>query len=330
MAIERLIPDELVDIANVQEAHAAELLDKQNVNGVAIGKKVVHGEETDETAVKVYVETKLDRALLSDDDRVPDQIDGMPLDVVEAGAIQIIQVGGTSEIPQSVGPQALRGRVRPAFGGLSVAHFRVTAGTIATGAYDANAFPGIPPRYYILSNNHVLANSNAASIGDPVTQPGPVDGGTVPADVIGRLARFVNIQFHQGNNRPCNFVDAAIAEVPFEDIDRSIYWIGHVRRLGAAAVGMIVQKTGRTTNYTTGRVTDVNATVDVNFGGGRVARFCRQIITTNMSAGGDSGSLVVDLDENAVGLLFAGSAQIMIANPIALVVAALGIRITEL
>lgn len=325
MAIERLIPDELVDIANVQEAHAAELLDRPNVNAVAIGKKLVRGEETDETAVKVYVETKLDRALLSDDDLVPDQIDGMPLDVVEAGAIQ---VGGGQVI--QVGPQALRRRVRPAFGGLSVAHFRVTAGTIATGAYDANAFPGIPPRYYILSNNHVLANSNAANIGDPVTQPGPVDGGTVPADVIGRLARFVNIRFHQGNDRPCNFVDAAIAEVPFEDIDRSIYWIGHVRRLGAAAVGMIVQKTGRTTNYTTGRVTDVNATVDVNYGSGRVARFCRQIITTNMSAGGDSGSLVLDLDENAVGLLFAGSAQIMIANPIALVLASLGIRITEL
>src|SRR3546814_12448476 len=64
-------------------------------------------------------------------------------------------------------------------------------------------------------------------------------------------------------------------------------------------------KTGRTTNYTTGRITAVNATVDVNYGGCRVARFRDQIITTPMSAGGDSGSLVADRENFAVGLLYA-------------------------
>jgi hypothetical protein len=168
-----------------------------------------------------------------------------------------------------------------------------------------------------------LANSNAASLGDPILQPGPYDGGTYPADWIGRLTRFVPIRF----DGSCNYVDAAIAEVPFHMLNREVYWIGYVKGLVAPAVGMIVQKTGRTTNYTTGRVLAVNATVNVNYGGGTVAKMCRQIVTTNMSAGGDSGSLLLDMNENAVGLLFAGSSQVTIHNYIAYVLALLRIRI---
>jgi hypothetical protein len=215
-------------------------------------------------------------------------------------------------------------------GGYSVGHVRITAGTIATCCYDLEPFPSIPQRYYILSNNHVLANSNNANIGDPIVQPGPIDGGQAPQDVVARLSRFVPIRFIEGDSAPCNFVDAAIAEGDFEDLNREIYWIGYVRRLYVAPnVGDIVQKTGRTTHFTTGRVQGVNATVDVNFGGGRVARFCRQIITDNMSAGGDSGSLVTNLDEEGVGLLFAGSSVITIMNHLSFVQALLRIRITE-
>jgi hypothetical protein len=67
----------------------------------------------------------------------------------------------------------------------------------------------------------------------------------------------------------------------------------------------------------------------VNYGSGRVARFARQILTTNMSAGGDSGSLVTNLDEDGVGLLFAGSSAVTVINHLSFVQALLGIRITE-
>jgi hypothetical protein len=88
-----------------------------------------------------------------------------------------------------------------------------------------------------------------------------------------------------------------------------------------------VKKTGRTTNFTTGRVTVIGATVNVNFGGGQIAKFCNQIVTTDMSAGGDSGSLVLDLANKPVGLLFAGSAVATILNPIATVQLALWVRL---
>jgi hypothetical protein len=225
----------------------------------------------------------------------------------------------------------LNRRARPAEGGYSVGHYQITAGTLGTCVYDilpggTTGSPpshgvGIPPQSYILSNNHVLANVNAAQIGDPILQPGPYDGGTDPVDRIATLTRFVPIALEPPTPRKLhrNIVDAAIAQGEFHDLDREIYWIGYVRgwrRKSNIPVGTIVQKTGRTTNYTTGRITAINATVDVGYGGGRVARFFDQIITTNISAGGDSGSLVLSLDNVALGLLFAGSSVATIVNQI--------------
>jgi hypothetical protein len=245
--------------------------------------------------------------------------------------------------PILVTPQVLTHRVRPAQGGYSTGHPSVTAGTIATGVYDilpgGSVSPpahgiGIPPKFYILSNNHVLANSNAAALGDPILQPGRVDGGVLPEDRIGSLSRFIPITFEPPIPRADhnNLVDAAIAEVSFQELEREIYWIGGVRGWRPKAnvtVGMQVKKVGRTTNFTIGSITAIAATVDVGYGSGRVARFTDQIVTTNISAGGDSGLLVVTLDNIAVGLLFAGSAVATIVNQIENVRALLRVEVAE-
>src|SRR5947209_20546246 len=60
---------------------------------------------------------------------------------------------------------------------------------------------------YILMNNHVIAISNCASIGDPEYQPGPFDGGTA-ADQIATLSDFQVIFFAANGT---NTIDAAIA-----------------------------------------------------------------------------------------------------------------------
>ena len=229
-----------------------------------------------------------------------------------------------------VSPEQLHQRSRPVRGGFSVGHYKVTAGTMATACYAVDDFPGIPQQYFILSNNHVLANTNNANMGDPILQPGAYDGGTYPRDMIGRLSRFVPIKFKTSTKSPRNYVDAAIAEVPFHLANREVYWLGYIKDLYTAPkIGDIVQKVGRTTNFTTGKVQSVNATVDVNYGNGRVARFAHQILTTRMSAGGDSGSIVTTLDEEAVGLLFAGSPYVTVLNNILYVQSLLNIRIHE-
>lgn len=89
--------------------------------------------------------------------------------------------------------------------------------------------------------------------------------------------------------------------------------------------GEIVQKSGRTTGYTQGEVLAIGATVNVGFGSSGPARFVDQIVCSNMSAGGDSGSAVFDMNGHLVGLLFAGSATVTILNRIGYVFDQLGI-----
>ena len=96
--------------------------------------------------------------------------------------------------------------------------------------------------------------------------------------------------------------------------------------VGQAFVGSPVIKLGRTTQVTIGLVLSVNATIAVSYGAAGIAVFRHQIITTAMAAGGDSGSLLMDANINAVGLLFAGSALITIHNHIGDVETALGVR----
>jgi hypothetical protein len=332
-------------IAEAQKAHSAavdEFLDpaKQDTNvvGIGVGVKWKKGQPTGEPALIVLVSQKLEKDQVTRANMVPAKLAEMQTDVLAVG----YPFAGAGE-PQDIGIQTLAKRVRPAKGGYSVGHINITAGTIATCVYDilpgGTVSPpvqgvGIPSKYYILSNNHVLANVNAGSPGDPILQPGPFDGGTNPADRIASLSRFVPITLQPPvpvalHN---NLVDCAIAEGQFHDLDREIYWNAAVRgwrRKANVTVGTVVKKTGRTTNFTTGRITVINATVDINYGGGRVARFKDQIVTTNMSAGGDSGSLVLTLDNVAVGLLFAGSPIAMIANQIENVRSLLRVEVAE-
>jgi hypothetical protein len=90
---------------------------------------------------------------------------------------------------------------------------------------------------------------------------------------------------------------------------------------------MIVRKSGRTSGLTTGQIRVLEATIDVDYGG-RTARFDGQIITTAMSEPGDSGSLLVAADAlQAVGLLFAGSQQATVYNPIEVVLERLNVTL---
>jgi hypothetical protein len=330
-------------IAALQEVISSkqnDLMRLPNVVGCGIASKITGGEDTEEFGITVFVGQKLPKELLHKEDVVPASIGNHATDVIDThGEImalpelaappivarpELATLPAFTERSEDVTIELLRERVRPVEGGYSVGHYQITAGTYATAVRDAQPFPGIPLRYYVLSNNHVLANSNDARIGDPILQPGPFDGGVVSRDTIARLSRWVTIQFAPNT---INYVDAAVAQGEFHVLDREIYWCGYVRGAIAPAVGMLVQKTGRTTNHTTGRITAINATVNVNYGGGKVARFVNQIVTSNMSAGGDSGSLLLDLENRAVGLLFAGSSAVTIHNDIRYVQALLGIRI---
>ncbi|CAN5907638.1 hypothetical protein BH24DEI2_BH24DEI2_08590 [soil metagenome] len=310
-----------------------------NVVGLGVGVKWTQGQPTGKAALIVLVTHKLAKTQLAEADLIPSKLGDLPTDVLAVG----YPFAGMRGNPLSVGVQTLATRLRPVMGGYSVGHFGITAGTVATCVYEllpgGGTNPpepgvGVPGTYYLLSNNHVLANTNAATLGDPILQPGPYDGGVNPADIVARLSRYIPIDLTPAKplEEHRNLVDAAVAAGNFADLSREIYWNGYVRGWrprGEVAVGTVLKKTGRTTHFTTGRVTVVDATIEVNYGEGRVGRFNDQIITTPMSAGGDSGSLVLTLDNVAVGLLFAGSPQSTILNQIEHVRSLLRVEVAE-
>jgi PKD repeat protein len=232
-------------------------------------------------------------------------------------------------------------RARPAPVGYSVGHPDITAGTIGARVVNASG------ETFILSNNHVLANSNDGSLGDPILQPGPFDGGSYPADLIGTLADYEPIDFSLSGQ---NYMDAAVAAVAAVDVEVSTPADGYGTpnaqpydldanddgNVDASVIGLNVKKYGRTTQLTVGVVTDINAMVEVCYE--VLLWFCTksaymydQIIYTNLSQGGDSGSLIVTDDGNnrPVSLLFAGSDTHTIGNRIDRVLQRFGVTVDD-
>ena len=164
----------------VQQRVEDELLAKRNVVGVAVGYRNADGEMTDIPAVVALVERKLPLAALSVSDTVPEVINGVRTDVYEVGYLQA--------------QQNPTDRFRPVIpSGVSIGHYKITAGTLGMIVRDRTTDERL-----ILSNNHVLANSNEAVIGDPILQPAPMDGGKNPGDIVAHLERFIELSYLEG------------------------------------------------------------------------------------------------------------------------------------
>jgi hypothetical protein len=222
---------------------------------------------------------------------------------------------------------------RPVPIGVSVGHQDVTAGTLGCLVYQSG---GCHVTEFILSNNHILANSNLGADLNPIVQPGPYDGGTLPNDGIAALAQYEPIIFSTSAN---NVMDAAIAFSSSEAVrsETPPDGYGSIRTTAlSATLNLPVQKYGRTSRVTTGLVTMLNATVLVDYGSG-TARFVQQIIITGdnnspFTLGGDSGSLVVAATganaRRPVGLAFASGGNLSVANPIGPILSRFGVQVS--
>lgn len=300
---------------------------RRNVVACGLGYKISEGKPTGELSLIVSVTKKVPLERLAVQDLIPKSMEGMVTDVVEIGRVR-------AQLPDD--PRIKR---RPAQPGISIGHHDITAGTFGL-LVQRNGDS------LILSNNHVLADSNDGKPGDAILQPGPADGGTA-ADQVATLSEFEPLDFGE-NPSQCgiadavarmlnllagvtgsshrlqpvqqtagvNVMDAALAQPDTPDIViPAILNIGLPTGVADLELGQEVQKMGRTTGLTQGYVTQVNVTVSVDYAG-RTARFADQVITTPMSSPGDSGSGILDMERRAVGLLFAGSSSATIFTPI--------------
>ncbi len=315
-----------------------------NVVGVGRGYKMVRGERTGQEAAVVLVRRKYPRSELARAAMVPKRIAGVVSDVMEVGDIRLLDTERT-------------GVHRPARPGVSIGHYKVSAGTFGALVRDRSTGEAL-----ILSNNHVLANlTNGAdgrsAAGDAILQPALYDGGEKEGSVIGYLRRFVplhgqavppvcriarsfetlinriigafrpqyRVQVWRDNEAP-NMMDCAVAApVTVDAVAADVLEVGEVKGVREAALGMTVKKSGRSSGLTTGIVlaTDVALKVEMNYG--EYGVFAGQLLAGPMSMPGDSGSLVLSEDNHAVGLLFAGSEQATMFTPFQRVLDALDV-----
>lgn len=317
------------------------LMKKKNVNGVMTAYKIINGVKSDKLSIVCLVTKKVNTMELKDKDIIPKVIDGMSTDVIEVGEVKALGLVGSMSLEDKVDRKT---KIRPCPMGTSGGHHRITAGT-------NGELLLIDGDYCIGTNNHVAAMSNEAKLGDAYLQPGPHDGGKNPDDVIGYLYKYEPINF-VGIPSDCsvakivtgvcnlfasllgrktrlnsiytkntgNLVDAAAVLVANDkNVLSGILDVGLPKGWLRAKIDILVQKSGRTTEFTlNGPITAVDATINVSYGAGKTAIFENQILISQpgFSAGGDSGSLVLDMDNYAVGKLFAGSDQVTIANHI--------------
>ena len=209
---------------------------------------------------------------------------------------------------------------------------------------------GSDSRQYLLSNNHVLARSDHASVGDTIVQPGLIDNNCTPNGEGGGTTPVGSLTGWLALSSPLTNADAAIAQVASHAVDAS----GSILELGgkqaggtlaaappgisssggkgeAASLSLTVAKSGRTTGLTCASVSALNLDVKVDYftDCAETKPYLTKTYTNQVaisgngfSDAGDSGSLVVDAgNAEPVGLFFAGGTDVTgvgqgVANPV--------------
>lgn len=316
---------------------ADEMLSRRNVVACGVGYKIAGGETTSIPSVVVSVTHKVPPDMLSPADLVPRMLGEVPTDVVATGEIR---------------PHAIdrRARMRPVRPGLSIGHVNGTAGTVgALVRRDGELFVLSNNHVLALLNKARTGDAilqpgpgDGGSLLDQIGQLAEFvplrfldERETVGLPPPSRSSKSWGRAFWDGLlsgikslirpqtalpvplSPPKNYVDAALVR-PLDTValDPCIIDVGGPPAgIAVPGLGTRVIKSGRTTGLTQGTVLQIDVTVDVRYDE-RVARFAGQIMTSPLSRPGDSGSLVLDYERNAVGLLFSGSDAVSVVNPI--------------
>ena len=265
-------PPGLARAIAVQERHTDALLVVPGVVGTAVGMTA-----DGEAEIKIFTESLGVPGL-------PRSLSGVPVVVVVTGQFVALNPpphdhskGGDEEPAVPVDPTSRFARPVPI--GVSTGHLDITAGTISARVMDGT-------NVYALSNNHVYADTNDATIGDNVLQPGVFDGGTYPDDAIGTLHDFEPIVF---STSASNEIDAAIALSSTSYLGNATPEDGYGTPKSATKAAVDLQrviKYGRTTRQTEGTVIGIHATVDVGY-----SLWARRALLTRSSSSAATGPL---------------------------------------
>jgi len=292
-----ITPEEMAKAQAALAKVQAEWLAREGVTAVDLGFKWSEGEMTGRLAIRVHVALKKPVAELSEAELFPKEVDGIPVDVIEATYGVQLMLEGDTQLEAAIDGRDQRFAEIPL--GVSIGSPGVTAGTLGAKVYDAETQTA-----YILSNWHVLVGSPTVQPGEPIWQPGRLDGGKAD-DRIAEVTRSVLGPF-----------DAALARITDERpiLDTTLEG-DRIADATTPQLGMLVWKSGRTTGRTVGYIDGMMMVTQLNYGAAGVRRL-EQVFRIvprpgsppgEVSMGGDSGSIWVDeTSGKAVGLHFAG------------------------
>ncbi len=308
-------------VMKIQDRHTPSLMADAEVIGTATTL-----DDAGHPAIMVLATSQ--RAL----DAVPKSLDGIPVQAILTDKFVAMKSSGTSHTAFQTPPIQL---------GTSGGWRKDLANGYCCGG-TLGSLIAIGSQQRILSNYHVFesdivsgGNGTTAQTGDFIIQPGLID---VNCSAAGsqNVATLVKTSSLPGSNVDCSSANVISGMVR---TDGAILEVGvlHAGTGVAAFVNQAVKKSGRTTGLTRSTVNGLNATVSVQYenecaGGIAFTKtFTGQILVANRSSrflnSGDSGSLMVQdvtTNPNAVGLLFAGSSSIAVANPIGQVLSFFG------
>jgi S1-C subfamily serine protease len=267
-------------LRRVKEAAEADLMKRPGVTGVDIGYKYVAGQRTEEIVIRVHVQRK--NKDVPTHSRIPAEIDGIKTDVIETNPVLI----------------ADDSRYDPLRGGIAIGPARPFADKdfIKVGTLGAFVFDNSDGSLLMLSNYHVMCVNddwNRDNFTKSINQPFTLKGNTVA---------YITKGFSDERG------DCAVAKVDLEKRSAiyDIVGIGAPQGIADAAVNDLVRKRGRTTELTRGRVDGLTGTISIP-GTGKTFKNVVTIVATPSAFcdRGDSGSIVVNEQNEAVGLLTA-------------------------
>lgn len=301
----------------------AELLSLPGVVHVSVGLKERNAQVTDQLCIRVYIAEKKNKSDVSAAELIPAEIGGIPTDVNTVGQFQF---------------QADNTEYRPIKGGIQITNRIVDINStgngrqISRGTLGCVAIDTTDNAPVLLSNWHVLY-ANTGANGENVFQPAPITLPPVtalelpfrPPDDDNKIA--VNLR-----SAITNKVDGAIATIDVSSCCHccGIHYSNEINGLSdkgrpakntivgdqVAVGGMPVFKVGQSTLRTEGVVVDPNYPSFSIPLGGTTYTFAGQIAIQNINPAkpfsdhGDSGSVVINLDNKIVGLIFAAGKNV--------------------
>ena len=313
----------LIEIKRLKSANEKKLMSLEGVTGIGVGEQITNGQRTGTVCIRVYVSKKKPKSKVSKEQMIPAKINGIPTDVIEREFVlhpAKVSLENVERMVDSTTYSTLTG-------GISIGPCRAVNGFINVGTLGLVVEDNTSGEKMMLSNFHVMCVDNNWSVGDTMCQPGRVDRGSCPSDVVGTLSRS-----SLGGQ-----VDCAVSEITDRPHNDNITEIGNIEGTNLPVLNEQVRKRGRTTELTYGFVDDISATVSVDYENGiGVVTLTNQIMievdsaqSTQFGNSGDSGSVVVNENNEVIGLYFAGTSDGAwgVANPINAVFSALDIKL---